>query len=86
MLEKDKQHSQAQALLNGKWQYLEMYSNSDVGVGVKEAFEPNRYYDVNTFLSRYIRVKNAKEPESSAISKIHAFYKRPDKKSLAMND
>ena len=58
-IETEKWHSQAQAFVGGKWEYLEIYDNTYIGVGVRESFDPEAYYSVDDFRRSFIDIKNS---------------------------
>ncbi|MCP4348796.1 MAG: hypothetical protein GY795_25235 [Desulfobacterales bacterium] len=50
-------HAQAQAYVNGRWEYLKMYDSS-IGVGSKEPFKPVSYYTVTDFTRIHLKIVN----------------------------
>lgn len=54
-LDKRKRHAQAQAYINGRWEYLRIYDSS-IGVGKKDYFEPVAYYNVDDFRRYHLRI------------------------------
>ncbi len=56
-VEKYIRHAQAQAYVNGRWEYLKMYDSS-IGVGSKDPFKPVSYYTVNDFTRIHLKIVN----------------------------
>ncbi len=56
-LHKNKRHAQAQAYIDGKWEYLRIYDSS-VGVGKKDRFNPMAYYNIDDFRHAHMRINS----------------------------
>ena len=48
-------HAQAQALIDGKWEYLEYGFDGRIQTGRQDSFYPEKYISVKQFMRLYIR-------------------------------